>query len=533
MLKYCLYISANWPTDSLVIKLSLSLFQSRRLFQSDYDAQSLNPVTLWTNPDLRKLISIHPIKNPHNMLSVHHFYKTLDFEVSYRETEEMADYINHLCEEELPSYVAPPLSASAGCDLKLHPHLAYFNISSKMNHRGDMPNGYLVQRERVPFSLRPVNKFDLHPWTRFNDSLVQDVLGLSPQYGPQGSLKAEILHALNMLKPHLAAEFAPGGAKIRHILDGYVRFNPHLGREYIFNLKLVVDSRYSMYRRYHMVREIGPQVSVINTHLTSSSTVVNVVLPVATLDDTFEEFLKSYFHVGLQYRENKLHLIVVVSSQSLSEEVEQVLERFAQQTFAISASLVVGEGRNLRSLRAFDMGVAALESGEDLVFLADVNTRFGPGFFRRCRSNTVLGKRVYFPTAFWLAQQNYKSFHDGQTPNIAPWSGKWEVYNFGLTCIYKQDYDAVGGYGDKRYGVDLFDSLLRKGLEPMQAPDPGLFRTWSKRTCSTMSSPRRTAACMEMKRSGALDQPELVDYLWELRGRKENVVSAKKERIIY
>ena len=210
--------------------------QSRKYFIFDYHGDILRPLTLWTKPHFRELITVHPVKDPNNMRSLHHFFTTLEFESKYEELNGLVGYLNDLCET-LPPHVAPPRSASTGCDLKLHPHLAYFNSSSIFNYIGTAPGNYIVPQTQVPFIHNPRNKFDLSPWIRFNNSLVQEIAGFSPQHSPYTSFRSEMTHLLNQITPFIASQYTSFPPVDTKIIDGYTRFNPHLGREYLLSFK--------------------------------------------------------------------------------------------------------------------------------------------------------------------------------------------------------------------------------------------------------------------------------------------------------
>lgn len=504
--------------------------QSRQYFYSDYSGASLNPITLWTQPSLRRLITIHPIKKPDNMLSLHHFYKSLEFEEDYERLHKTTDYLNALCRE-LPPGMAPPLSVSASCNLKLHPHLTYFNASSKLSPRVPSASPYLVHRDKVPFYLRPTDKFDLQSWTRFNDSLVQQVGGVTPSFSPHGSLLAEVRHALSMLRPYISLQHTPQQVEIKHLLDGYVRFNPHLGREYIFHLSLSLkDGGPRRYRRYHMVREIGPQVAVVDLPTIPSQLQVNVILPLTDVGESFVEFLTSLGHVGLQYPENAIRLVVVVFKDSHASLAEKTLAGFTHDTFPVSATISLHHASGVAkfdALRGFDLGVASLKEDDMLAFLADVGVRFAPGFFRRCRGNAVLGQKVYLPVPFKLYQSDFREFSDGSVPPIAAWTGQWAHYQLRNLCVFKRDYDNVDGYRTKRYSAELVEALAANSLDVMQAPEPGLFKVWGGSGCRGLSSVKRRSICADMRRGGQYDQTELADYLAEFAGKKDDFIKFK------
>lgn len=383
----------------------------------------------------------------------------------------------------------------------------------------------------MPFYLKPVNKFDVHLWTRFSDSLVQEVGGgMSPEATPIPSFQAEVTHVLGMLKSYIQIEFAPKVVKISSLLDGYVRFNPHLGREYIFTLKLSRGHAYpSLYRTYHMIREIGPQVAVVDVPSVPPSLAVNVILPLPVVDWSFMEFLRSLAHVGLKHSGNAIHLVVVVSTEQASRLAESALSNFTSNTFPVSASIVVTGHTPFNFLRAYDVGMATLQDDHSLAFLTDVKTRLAPGFFRRCRGNPELERRVYFPTPFRLYQSHFGNFSDGSVPAITPWSGQWAFYDFRAVCVYKKDYESLKGYQNCKYSVNFFEKVAGSTLDIMRAPEPGLFKPWGQKQCKSLASSRRRYACREMRaRLGQLSQVELADYLGELGTKEASILNPKK-----
>jgi hypothetical protein len=424
--------------------------QSRVLFKFDYSGDTLTPPTLWTDPRLEELISVHPVKNPGNMQSLHHFYKSLAFQQSYDKLHNMVGNLNKLCKL-LPPNLAPPPSASVGCDLKLHPQLKQLNTSLVFAHLGYTPGGTLLVKSYPSTIHNPTNKFDLLTWTRFNNSQIQEIFGPSPQHYLLPSFRQEMLQVLNMLQSYIQAQLGTKAARISHVLDGYRRFDPHIGTEYLLTVKVLTKGARPLYRKFHLVREITPDFSLVEEHVSLSTPTVHVILPLIKIDERFHDFLAGYADIGLRYRENKLHLIIVVFSYAAEEEIQTIVDDFTKETFPAQVSIVTAIGAFSR-LRGIEVAMETLESGNSLVFLADVDVRFSSGFFRRCRSNAVLNHRIYFPVAFWLfdSQNRRSTFDPHHPPRISPTSGEWGYHNYWLVCIYKDDYDNIGGYKDSR-----------------------------------------------------------------------------------
>ena len=384
------------------------------------------------------------------MQSLHHFYKSLKFQKNYDELHNMVGYLNKLCKL-LPPNLAPPPSASVGCDLKLHPQVNQLNASSVFAHLGYTPGGKLLVKDYPPIVHNPRSKFDLLTWTRFNNSQVQAIFGPSPQHYPLPSFRQEILQVLNMLQSYVQTQFGSRVAQISHVLDGYTRFDPHIGREYLLTVKVLTNGASPQYRKFHLMREVTPNFALVEEGVSLSTPTVHVILPLMKIDERFHDFLASYADIGLRYKENRLHLVVVVFSYAAEEQIQTMVDDITRDTFPAQVSIVTAIGAFNR-LRGIEVAIATLESDSSLVFLADVDVRFSSGFFRRCRSNAVLNHRVYFPVAFWLfdLHNRERPFDPHHPPRISPASGEWGYYNYWLVCLYKADFDSVGGYKDSR-----------------------------------------------------------------------------------
>lgn len=483
--------------------------QSRVYFKFDYSGNTLDPVTLWSSPKLQDLITIHPVKDPNSMYALHHFYKTLTFQKSYKDLQIMADNLNTLCSK-LPSYVAPPRSISTSCDLKLHPHLEYFNDpNAHYNHLGNAPSMYFKDVDTVPFIYKSKNKFDLLPWIRFNSSQVQDVNSIFQQHPLGPRLQSELTSVMNTLRDYLRVAKAHDDEQITRLLDGYVRYNPLLGTEYVLSVK----TSQQVFKKFRLVRELSPLVTVVESDISILEPAVHVILPLSTVFGQFEDFFNNYAQFG---QRDNVKLIVVVFSDDDAENVRNVIKQVSMETSAGLVRVVVSDGKH-DWLRGIEDGMASLKDDNSLAFLADVSVRFGPGFFRRCRINTIQNNQVYFPTAFWLYISEHQSHvSDDSVPDLNSWTGEWAGYKLWLVCIYKSDYMSVGGYHGSKYSVELFERVSKSHTEVIQAPDPGLFHLWSAQVCEGLKNPVRRKVCEGLKFHGIHEHVEMANYASEL-----------------
>lgn len=447
------------------------------------------------------------------MRSIHHFYKTLEFEELYEELHNMSGYLNELCET-LPNHVAPPPFASAGCNLKFAPHFDYTNLSVSQSF-----GSYIIRKRRLDYIHNPIDKYDLAYWTRFDMHHVQEMSTVTPQHAIFPGLKAEIQHMIKLLEPYVVTHYKPKAAKIVQVAEGYTRSSPFNGREYLLTLKVELDGSkdQTVTRKLRMVRPLAPEITVVEEQV-FSRVLIHVILPVRRVDDHFREFVAMFANIGLAKGE-KVHLIIVVFSETDANAVEMTVHEYIRNYPDSRVSIAIGEGSFTRP-RAIEIGMTVLKKKNDLAFLADVDLRITPGFFQRCRTNAVPQNRVYFPTAFWLYNSDYRYKYSEELPTIARWKGQWAVYNLLLACIFKVDYNAIGGYNGTTYSVELFERAAKSHLDVMQAPDPSLFHIWSSKTCGQLSANRRDT-CRQMRNNGgSFDQTDLTDYISELANRK-------------
>ena len=450
------------------------------------------------------------------MMSLHHFYKSLEFQKSYDDLYQTVSDLNKLCNL-LPPGAAPPLLASVGCNLTLHPQLSPLNSSSAYGHLGYTPGGRLLIKDHQPVLHNPANKFDLSPWIRFNNSRTQEVFGSAPEHAHLPTFRSEMLHILNVLQSYVQVRLGTKTAQISHVLDGYSRFDPHIGKEYLLSVKVLTNGGYPQYKKFHLVRQVTPDLSLVEEHISLSSPTVHVILPLAKVDQRLQNFLASYGDIGLRYKENKIHLLVVVYSEEGAERVKKIVEDFTKTTFPAEVTIVTAIGADNR-MRGVEVAMETLQSGNSLVFLADVDVRFSSGFFRRCRSIAVLNHRVYFPVAFWL-YKSPRSFNPHRPPKISSGAGEWAYQNFWLACLYKADFDSIGGYKNARYTVELFERASSSHqLEVMLAPDPGLYHMWSAKSCSELRSSSKRDLCSRMGQE--VERPDAAEYEGEMMALK-------------
>lgn len=75
-------------------------------FIQDYESAALRPTTLWGKPLFRQLITLHPIKRPEHMYSVHQFYTVLSRQATHKSLVNAQNTINEMCRK-IPANLLP------------------------------------------------------------------------------------------------------------------------------------------------------------------------------------------------------------------------------------------------------------------------------------------------------------------------------------------------------------------------------------------------------------------------------------------
>ena len=148
------------------------------------------------------------------------------------------------------------------------------------------------------------------------------------------------------------------------------------------------------------------------------------------------------------------------------------------------------------------MDLAARQLPADaLIFFVDVDVSFDANFVENCVVLAERGKVAYYPIVFSqydpqivgnFSSPTSSSKTASKKPDmkvISKLTGHWVVYGFGMVCLYKSDYEAVGGYDLSIRGwggedVTLYDSHVRHAsIAVTRACEPGLVHRYHERYC--------------------------------------------------
>ena len=466
----------------------------------DYNSDALKPSVLWSNPSFKEIISVHPVKQPQSMYSIHHFYQVLEFQKVQRTLQTLQTNIATLCNK-LPSTLAPPWQARESCKVK--------SLAKGLT----LPPGMsFVPRDTLPKILNPQNTFELPLWKHFSATNMEVVGDLVPQRGISKHLHDDVNNLMTLVESYINQNSNHSELYPTKVLDGYSRFSSELGQEYILDINFVdADSDYhgkaAINKKVRLIRPLGQEILIIPEKFNPRAT-VNVIVPVHSVDDEFRAFMATYEHASLRADEN-VHLVLAVMGKGDNlYNVQSIVANYTKRYPTFQVTILAGKEKSSIA-DALELGMSVLGEKE-LAFLANLSLRIHTQFFDACRKNAISGERIYFPVpfSFWNMSK--------VPPLISKWSGQWAIYNFQFACLYKDDYKLLGG----NLKTELFGRAIESKLEIMQAPDPRLTQTFMQEKCESISDRQKQAACLQARSAGIIDQVRLSQYVYDLRQQK-------------
>ncbi|CAN8061830.1 unnamed protein product [Agarophyton chilense] len=81
---------------------------------------------------------------------------------------------------------------------------------------------------------------------------------------------------------------------------------------------------------------------------------------------------------------------------------------------------------------------AKLVPDKEIMFFSDIDLVIRGNFLQNCRVNSIMGSQVWFPVMFSL-------YPHGKS--LSSKDGFWRRSSYGMVCVYKSDFDKVGGFG--------------------------------------------------------------------------------------
>ncbi|PXF49030.1 Chondroitin sulfate synthase 3 [Gracilariopsis chorda] len=211
---------------------------------------------------------------------------------------------------------------------------------------------------------------------------------------------------------------------------------------------------------------------------------IHIVLPYSNRPRRLAAFLSmldTYFRAT---RSDFLHIIICTTEQ----EKAFVIAKGRKHKQLTSARLTVisskGDAKNSFSRAVAVRDAAKNVPRDEIMFVSDVDMRMRGEVFENCRTNTMKGSQVWFPVMFSLYPYG---------KSLSSRDGMWRRSSYGMACMYRSDFDKVGGFGgheERRFqGWGSEDVILYNQFRDnpdyavLRALEPGLLHQWHSKEC--------------------------------------------------
>ena len=148
-------------------------------------------------------------------------------------------------------------------------------------------------------------------------------------------------------------------------------------------------------------------------------------------------------------------------------------------------------------------GSAAVPS-DSIMFVTDIDMYIFPPMFDSCRYNSIQGSQVYFPVFYNLYARSSRIDKD---------AGYWRDSSYGMSCMYKSDFDAIGAYENAEnmfvgWGgedIALSEAFLKDSrYEVFRAVEPSLRHKWHIKHCEQFTPSYHDCISVSFQQLGTL-----------------------------
>jgi hypothetical protein len=461
---------------------------------------------------------VGPVQTDEQFYTLDYFFKTKLLKILNDKANELSNQLRQVCQN-LPQAVLNKETVQNFCtSLKLEGTPDDEDDDMIMNHPVNIPAS----------KFHPHNRFQVQAWHYFDAiNIYQD-----ENIMPRRSLKTYKYHSMELqkaLQEAVKAASRQHHAKLRfkRIINGYVRHNALIGNEYIIDAKFVEarNPRKRIEKRIRLLRPLSTSY-VVQPSKSEMNETIHFIVPITRVTTRFEEFLKMYEKLVLLPQE-KVHLVLSVYGEDDVQQIKENLTLYYKKFPKAEITIVQGFGEFSRA-KALDLGMSKLHD-DNLAFFCDVDMKIDPKFLVKCRRNTRQRHSVYYPEVFKLYNRKYV-YRNGWHPrkhSISREQGHWGYYAYGMLCIYKSDYKAVGGLDVAMVGwggedVDLYERVLRSGLDVLRSPDSSLIHNWHSKSCKMQSSSKMLEHCLMSQSEVLADRRELARYIFDIQDQLSN-----------
>ncbi|KAK5849878.1 hypothetical protein PBY51_014177 [Eleginops maclovinus] len=455
----------------------------------------------------KNAFTVHPISEPNLMYRLHKRFSQIELERTYQQIQQLQVQINNL------SDLTPEGKAGVTWPIGIN----------------------------APF--KPRTRFEVINWEYFTEEHIYSCIDSSPKCEMRGADRADVNAVLEIAVERLNERYQPQlRFRKRRLLNGYRRFDPTRGMEYVLDLALEAYTQKGhsqvIAKRVNLLRPLSA-VEIIPMPYVTEATRVQVILPVTAQDQDFVgNFLDMYVMNTLDTHDNVLLTFLFIYDPFDAQRVSQtdvfagikamigeVEKRYGDAKIPwISVKTEVPSQVKLMDI------ISKKHPVDTLFFLASVWTEVNADFLNRCRMNAISNWQVFFPIHF----QEYSPavMYRDQQPSAASSSfaseslrdGHFDRQVFDEACFYNADYMTartkmaadILDNEELLESMDVYDIFVRySGLHVFRAVEPALIQKYVRRACNPRFSEDIYHRCVLSNLEGLGSRSHLAMALFE------------------
>lgn len=453
--------------------------------------------------ELKKALTVHPVSDPEQMYRLHRYFTQIELQKTYDDIAKLQAEIKNV------SAVAFEGNRSAQWPVGINP----------------------------PFE--PKSRFEVLKWEYFTEEEIYSCADGSPKCELRGIDRMDVTDVIDVAVGELNKKYMPIlHLKKQQLINGYRRFDPIRGMEYILDLQLEVVNQKghsrSITKRVHLVRPLS-RIEIIPMPYVTEATRVHIIIPLTMQVRSYvEHFLQVFAANAFETSENAILTFLFIYDPVEAQQVNQndifagvkaQINIYERKYPTIKIPWISVKTETPSQIKFMDI-ISKKHPVDTLFFLANVDTSVNAEFLNRCRMNSINNWQVFFPIHF----QDYNpdvAYHNQQRPatfDMVKDAGHFDRMSFEEACFYNSDYMAtrtrmvadVQENEEILETLDIYEMFVKySGLHVFRAVEPALHQHYRYQICNPRLSEDIYHRCVQSNLEGLGSRSQLAMLLFE------------------
>lgn len=477
--------------------------QHEGLHYYHYELEKNSDPSKEASEEFRRALTVHPVSDPEQMYRLHRFFTELELQRTYEEIAKLQAEIKNAS-----------VDAFDG------------------NRSSQWPVG-------VTPPFEPKTRFEVLSWEYFTEEEIYSCVDSAPKCELKGIDHMDVLDVIEVAMTELNKKYMPVlHMKKQALINGYRRFDPIRGMEYMLDLQLEVISQKghsrSIAKRVHLVRPLS-KIEIIPMPYVTEATRVHIIIPLTMqLKNYVTHFLEVFATNAFETSENAVLTFLFIYDPVEAQQVNQndifasvktQITSLERKYPTIKIPWISVKTETPSQIKFMDI-ISKKHPVDTLFLLATINTNVNSEFLNRCRMNSINNWQVFFPIHF----QDYNpevAYHNQPYPatiDLVRESGHFDRMSFDEACFYNSDYMStrtqmvadVQENEEILESLDIYEMFVKySNLHVFRATEPALHQQYRYQNCNPRLSEEIYHRCVQSNLESVGARPQLAMVLFE------------------